>query len=122
MSENLGSLFVIIVVCFIAVFLIVLLMPITRFKCIDWVYTKLKKYFLWNFMLRLLLEAGLELAFCCVLNLRYGNVFTYTEPVGFGSAFNFFCAVFFTVVLCCMPLAILVAYCCNFDKLGDEDF
>jgi len=75
MHRNLGSVFVIFIVSIIVlavIFLLFLMKFIVRPS--RRLYERMKKYFLWNFFIRLVFEATMELAFCCVLNIKYGSV------------------------------------------------
>jgi len=117
-----GSIFVIFVFSFLMLTIILILYFIQC--CVTparRIYERIKSYFLWNFMIRLVFEASLELVFCCVLNITYGNIFDYDEEnVGVGSKINFYFSVFIGVLILASPLLILLFYNFNFEKVGEE--
>ena len=113
MSENLGSVFLILLITCILLCLIVLLQICTFIPVCNRVVARLKKKLLWNFVLRLIIEGVLELFFCAVLNVMYGNVYSYDSSAewGAGELFNFICACLFgSIAIIAMPW-ILLFYC-----------
>lgn len=78
----------------------------------------LKKKMLWNFVIRLVIEAYLELAFSVYFNLKYTSCdFNY-----FGSWNNYFFALMLGFLLVASPFFILGFYHWNFTRFSDEDF
>jgi len=124
MSRNLGSVFVIFVISFVILVIILLFWVFSKCcGCSERAFIKLKTKFLWNYYIRLVLEASLELSFCCIMNIKYGNTFRYEEeePTA-GSVFNFFVALLFTVVVLASPLVIFIVYNYHFAKLAEPEF
>ena len=119
MSNNLGSVFVMILLTTIALLLILVLEIFSkRVPCMEKAGSWLKKKLLWNFILRLIMEGVLELSFCIYFNLRYGSC----DFKVLGSWVNYFYAVFFAAIIVAMPFFILIFYCKNFLKLKDKEF
>jgi len=79
---------------------------------------RLKKKLLWNFVIRLFIEAALEIAFCVYLNLVYGE---FNIKV-LGSWFNFISSCILGISLALLPIWIIFFYLRNFDRLEDEKF
>jgi len=123
MSRNLGSVYVIFVISFVILVFTFLFWVFSKCcGCSERAFKKLETKFLWNYYIRLVLEASLELSFCCIINIKYGNVFRYPETPTAGSVVNFVVAVFFTVVVLVSPLVILIAYNYHFLKLAEPEF
>ena len=89
-----------------------------RFPLCYRVNTKIKNFFHWNFVIRLVLEGALEISFCAYINLKYG---TFDSGI-FGSWCNYISTVILTVALICLPFWIAVFYTRRFDELQDEEF
>jgi hypothetical protein len=128
-SNNLGSVFVIMIFTCVALVVIAILELVERLdKClaperaqscfIARLNTKIKEQILWNFVIRLLLEGTLETAFCVFFNLQYGEFDTSI----FGAWFNYFFSCLLGVTLVLLPIWIVVFYLKNFDQLEKEDF
>jgi len=123
MSRNLGSVYVIFVISFVILGLTFFFWVFSKCcGCSERAFKKLDGKFAWNFYIRLVLEASLELSFSCIINLKYGNVFTYPETPTFGSIFNFVVAAFFAIAVLLSPVVILIAYNYHFMKLADPGF
>ena len=74
---------------------------------------------MWNFCIRLVFEAALELTYSCILNLNYGG--WHDRPWGAKLNFAFACA--FALILLLSPIALSLFYCLNFDRIQtDETF
>jgi hypothetical protein len=117
MSNNLGSIFVIILVVNLLLLLIYML---DSCKCpfAQKVNNMLKQKLLWNFVIRLVIESYLSLGFSVYFNLRFSHGrFSYL-----GSWVNYFYAVSFAAVLIGAPLFVICFYCYNFKRLKDEHF
>lgn len=80
---------------------------------------RIKKWLHWNFVIRLILEAALEISFCAYFNLKYGKF----DKTIFGSWFNFVSIIILAGCLFLLPFFILDFYLAtNFYKLNDETF
>lgn len=113
--------FVIALGTFMALMLAVILAIFLRFcqvSCCSRLYTKIEKFFLWNFVIRLVLEAALEISFCAYLNLRYGHISSHY----FGEVFNYVSTLILGSALVFLCGWIVVFYLQRFDQLEDEDF
>ena len=83
----------------------------------------MKGYFMWNFVIRLFLEASLELSFCCFINVYFlGNLATAS---GFFEFADYLVTILIIGVIFFLPFFIIVWYICkhdNFENLKDEEF
>ena len=120
LSANMGSVFLAFWLTTIALLFIVLgtfmqsfLPPLLK-KALTW----LKKVLIWNFCIRLIMEASIESIICTNLNLRFGSFYC----VPWGAFVNHMYAYFFGFVFTAFPLFVVVQYCRNFGKLDDEKF
>jgi hypothetical protein len=76
MSNNMGSMFVYYVVTIIACILIVIGFLLRRLHpYIAKKHTDLRNYFLWNFIIRLIFEATMELSFCVILAMKFTSIY-----------------------------------------------
>ena len=118
-SENMGSVFVLLTLIFIGLCLMVLIaflwgmLPIfvRRF------YVKLKDFLLWNVIIRLYMEAAIELIICTVLNLRFGNL---ANGAPWAASLNTVLAYLYTGMWLVAPFLIYFFYTRNFTRLEDE--
>ena len=83
-------------------------------KVVNW----LKKVLLWNFCIRIFMEAAIEISICTVLNLRFGTF----RNVPWGAFVNHLYAYFFAGAFILFPFFVVIHYCYNFGKLEDEEF
>jgi hypothetical protein len=120
LSANMGSMFVYYVITLFAL-LFIFVGWATR-RCgnsfVIRQHEKLKKIFLWNFCIRLIFEASLELSFCIGLNWKYG-------VWGAGNWADDFCSIntmMIAVLLLIMPFGIYCFYTKKFEHLADEEF
>lgn len=117
MSNNLGSVFVFMLITALALLTWVILRPFSCGLAIR-IRDKIKQKLMWNFVIRLVIETFLELSFSCYFNLRYANCdFAYV-----GSWVNYFFAVLFTAMLVAAPFFIIGFYLKYFDSFTDEEF
>ena len=100
---------------FIGLALILILSPFWTVKPIKRLRDYLKKQLLWNFIIRTFLESGIILAYCVILNLRYG------ELENIGGYMNYITACVFSIVLISMPFFILFFYLSKYDVMNSED-
>jgi hypothetical protein len=120
LSENMGSVFLAFFVTTIGIFLIVLgsfmqsFLPAALKKAWNW----LKKVLLWNFCIRLIMEASIESIICTNLSLNFGSYFC----VPWGAKVNHAYAHFFLIVFALFPFFVIFHYCRNFKKLEDPAF
>lgn len=78
----------------------------------------IKKKLHWNFVIRLLIEAAMEISFGTYLQIKYGE-FNFKL---FGSWFNFVSTAFLGGSLVLLPIFIVIFYNHNFHKLENEEF
>jgi hypothetical protein len=117
MSNNLGSIFVIVLVTSFLLLVILMLEPF-KHPLAQKVSTKLKNKLLWNFVIRLVIESYLSLGFSVYFNLRFASCkFSYL-----GSWVNYFYAVGFAAVIIAAPLFVVFFYSRNFSRFKDEQF
>jgi hypothetical protein len=117
MSNNLGSVFVIILVTSFLLSLSVILEAV-RVPSVMKFNEKLKVKLHWNFVIRLVIEGYLELVFSVYFNLNYAKcTFSFL-----GSWVNYFYAIIFAVLIGLAPLFVVGFYSLNFAKIEDEEF
>jgi hypothetical protein len=117
MSNNLGSVFVIMVVTALLLLLSLCLTPCKHEK-VQSLNGWIKKNIMWNFVIRLIVEAYLELTFSVYFNFKYASCnFNY-----FGSILNYFFAILFACLLIITPFFIIFFYNWHFYKFTDEVF
>jgi hypothetical protein len=118
MSNNLGSVYVFAFFTAILLLLSGLLELFSRFPLFAKVNDKIKKKLHWNFVIRLVMEAAMEIAFGTYINLTYGKFdFKY-----FGAWFNYISTCVLGGALLALPIFIVIFYSRNFHKLEDEEF
>jgi hypothetical protein len=89
-----------------------------RFSFIISISDKITQKLHWNFVIRLTIEAFLELTFSVFFNLKYASCnFQYL-----GSWVNYFLAILFACMLVAAPFFIVGFYWRNFEQLTDEEF
>lgn len=118
MSDTLGSLYVIILLTVVALFLTVILLPFKRIRCCKKVNGTLKKHLHWNFVIRLIIEGSMDLTFTTYFNLMYARF----SVRYYGSFINYIFAILFAILLIASPVFIIVFYGVNFKKLHDQKF
>jgi len=111
MSENLGSVFLIIMFIFVAMILIYFSSLFGGFcrhtkvgKVLRKYYSKMWLFLHWNFSIRLVLQEAIILSYCCDLNIRFGSFQTWA------SGLNYIVSIGFAIVLLSSPILILVWY------------
>jgi len=121
LSRVMGSVYIIMLITIVALALIVVLIP-CRSTCQVMLkfHDKLKGYFLWNFVIRLIFEACLELSISVIINLHFTHDIKASST--WIEAFDYVLAIFMAVCLVSMPVFILVFYCRNFERLEDSEF
>ena len=118
-SNNLGSVYILALIIGFGLILSVLLSCCTRFTFARWLHTKIKNALYWNFVIRFILEAALEISFCAYFNFYYGEF----KIRIFGSWFNYVSMGIMTSCLVLLPFFILDFYLAtNFYKIDSEDF
>ena len=82
---------------------------------------KLKRWLCWNFILRLLLQASLEISFAVLLNIPFlENMFISTSIIEFT---DYLMTVLLALCLVAMPFGIVLFYgLLNFNKLDTPSF
>ena len=82
LSVCLGSVYLTMVGSILLLILIVLLYPLKNVRQALFVQNKLKSWLCWNFIIRLLLQASLEISFAVLLNIPFmDNLFTSTNLI-----------------------------------------
>jgi hypothetical protein len=92
-----------------------------KIRCFQYRYEKFKKFFLWNYIIRLIFEATMELSFCVLLNLKFGGLDSPGDLLA-GEWFSIGCAIFLGLCVLASPIVIWVFYNRHFDKLHEEEF
>ena len=119
LSKNMGSVFVIFTITLVGLLMIIVLYPLTiNNHVIRKHHNKLKSFLMWNFCIRLVLEAGIEIIISSILNLQIGCFY----GVPWGAKLNKICAIFFATLFVLSPFLISLFYCCNFHRLRDAEF
>jgi hypothetical protein len=114
MSNNLGSVFVIILATSLLLFLSTILEAIRHPSVLKF-NAKMKAKLQWNFVIRLVIEGYMELVFAVYFNLKYAKCsFSYL-----GSWVNYFYAIIFASLIGLAPFFVIGFYNLNFSKLGD---
>lgn len=117
LSNNLGSVFVIVLITSFLLLLSILLTP-CRFERAQNFKAYIDRKLKWNFVIRLVIEAYLELAFSVYFNLKYtGCNFNYI-----GSWVNYFFACLFAALIVAAPFFILGFYHYHFIAFSEEEF
>ena len=115
MTVNMGSMYLIMLTTISCLILIGLLTPLKHVKLVSKVRNYLINFFCWNFVIRLLVEASLELTITILLNKDFITIYTsgFFEPV------DYFMSVFTSVLLICMITLSVPFYWYNRYKLED---
>jgi len=117
-----GSVYIIMMITIVFLLVILLMIPLRPLGwCVRSVHDRLKAFFLWNFVIRLVFEACLELTFAVIIDLPFAWK-GIREVENWLEGFDFALAMVLTVVVVLLPFFILYFYCKNFEKLGDEKF
>jgi hypothetical protein len=117
MSNNLGSVFVIVLVKTFLLLVILLTEPI-KHPFLQNLNIKLKQKLLWNSVFRFVIESYLELGFSVYFNLRFARCsFSFL-----GSWVNYLYAVIFAAVLIAAPIFVIFFYGRNFERFKETDF
>ena len=118
LSNNLGSVYVFAFLTAIVLILSGLLELCARFTIVNKLNNRIKKQLHWNFVIRLVMEAGMEIAFGVYINLTYGKF----EKGYFGAVFNYLSCIVLGGALLALPIFIIVFYSRNFHRLEEEGF
>ena len=110
LSNNLGSVYVFAFLTSLVLILSGLLELCTCDQQITQLNGAIKKRLHWNFVIRLLIEAAMEIAFGVYLNLKYGHF----NVKLFGAVFNYISTVVLGGALLILPFFILIFYLYNF--------
>jgi len=122
MARMMGSVYLITMITTVCLGLILIMIPLRPLGwCVQSAHDKLKAYFLWNFVIRLVFEACLELTFAVIINLAF--VFSGESPIGnWLEAYDRGIAFLMALAVVLLPLFILWFYCKNFEKMDDPEF
>jgi len=112
-----GSIYIFMLVTIFGLFMI-LVLSVFRFGK-RW-QRKLRNFFCWNWVIRLVMEACLELSFAVILNWPF--IPQVTTATTFMQTLDYILTIVVAILLGALPLFIIVFYCWNFRKLGNEDF
>ena len=110
LSNNLGSVYVFAFLTSVVLILSGFLELCTCDQQITQLNGSIKKRLHWNFVIRLLIEAAMEIAFGCYLNFKYGDF----NVKLFGVIFNYISTVVLGGALLILPFFILIFYLYNF--------
>lgn len=114
-----GSVFVIFTFTLLGLIMIIILYPLTiNSFFIRKQHHKLKDFLMWNFCIRLVLEAGIEIIISSLLNIRFADFY----GVPWGAKLNKILAIFFAVLFLVSPVLISFFYCWNFHRLQEDKF
>jgi hypothetical protein len=117
MSNNLGSVFVIILVTSFLLSLSAILEAVRHPK-VQNLNAKLKGKLHWNFVIRLVIEGYMGLVFSVYFNLKYAKcTFSFL-----GAWVNYFYAIAFAALIGLAPFFVVGFYSFNFSKLGEKEF
>lgn len=116
MAPSMGSVYIFMLGTVFGLILIVILQPIKGcHPRLEKIQNWLKTFFLWNWVIRLILEAALELSF--VVILQYDFLSNLKNAGGFFEGVDYLMTYLVIFGLIFLPCFILVFYCKNFDKL-----
>jgi hypothetical protein len=120
MSSNMGSMYVYYTITQFALILIFIGWITGRCgsSCVAKRHDKLKKTFLWNFCIRLIFEASLELSFCIGLTWKYGQ----WNQGNWADDYCTINAMVIAVLLAASPFGIYCFYTRKFGQLREEEF
>ena len=83
-------------------------------------YDKLKEIFLWNYIIRLVFEACIELTFVMILNTSpQARIF---ESSNFLEFMDYMYTILFNILICIGPIFIVVFYNMNYAKWETDEF
>jgi len=109
MSNNLGSVFVIILATTLVLFFSAILEAVRHPSVLQF-NAKIKEKLHWNFVIRLVIEGYMELVFSVYFNLRYAKcTFSFL-----GSWVNYFYAIAFAALIGLAPFFVVGFYSINF--------
>ena len=118
MSNNLGSMYIILLVMCVLILFSAFLELFARFpRCANF-NNRIKRQLHWNFVIRFCIEGVLEFAFAAAINIKYGKHDLHI----LGSWVNYLFAIVFLIVLVVLPVFVILFYWYWFEKLDDEEF
>ena len=112
MGNVMGSIYIFMLATILGLFLIMIL-SVTRFRKAQ---QKLENFLLWNWIIRLIIAASLELSFAILLNWPFME--NITKPKSFLEFLDYAMTIFVTFLLLALPIFILFFYTKYFHKLG----
>jgi len=118
LSNSMGTVYVITQVTVFGLIAVLITLPFIRCKKLEGINLWLRKKFLWNPVIRLVLEESLESTYAIVLCFKYSTFNKYA----FGSAIDYILAVILAVAIASLPVFMLIFYLKNFDSWEDEHF
>ena len=83
-------------------------------------YTKLRKMFLWNYIIRLVFDACIELTLVMILNRMPGSMIFKSH--NFLEFMDFAYTILFNILICIGPIFIIIFYNLNFDHWSSDAF
>ena len=108
-----GSVYLIMLFTLINLALYAIMRPLRNTHgCILKCRKKIKKNFMWNLVIRLIMETALELSFCCFLNFPY--FYRMLKPEGFFEMLDYLMTILVTLAIVIMPFWIGIFYNRNF--------
>ena len=118
MTVNMGSMYLIMLITVSCLILIGLLTPLKHVKLVSKVRNYLINFFCWNFIIRLLIEASLELTITILLNTEFITIYT----SGFLEPLDYFMSVLISILLICGITMGVPFYQYHRSKLDDPKF
>ena len=121
MGSIMGTIYIMIIVTTIALLVMIMLIPLkSKFETANKMYARLSDFLLWNFLIRLVFEACIELTFVMILNNdAYTRV---TDETSLLDKMDYMYTLLFNFGICALPIFIIVFYNWKFDRWEDEDF
>ena len=111
-SNVMGSIYIYMLATILGLFIIILL-SVTRFRKLQ---QKLENFLLWNWIIRLIIQASLEFSFTVFLNWPFMKRITCTKS--FFEFLDYAMTILVTILLITLPIFIVIFYRKYFHKLG----
>ena len=116
-SRNMGSIFIWVILATCSIISIFLIEPFTKgVPCVGRISAKLRKKFLWNSVLRTIMQTSLEFTYASIFTLKYTSV-----EYNFGILLNIAYAIAFLILTFTFPFIFLL-YQMHFEKISDKKF
>ena len=121
MGSIMGTIYIIMIATTFAVLLMILMIPLRgKFETANKIHAKLSHALLWNFLIRLIFEACIELTFVMILN--DGVLKKVVEEASILDKMDYLYTMLFNFGICALPIFIIVFYNWRFDHWEDPEF